>query len=152
MCGFLHNITHLFMQNTILIFKRKGLLLLAVLILSPIVGFSQANMLFCINNDENNGAPEWPFTTISFAKDKTVRCMVYLTAPLVNGDFVTFRVSYRSNGTDTVAESTNYRLSLQPEWDWFYYKFNFKAIGDYKVELLDSKDKLLTEKTLHLVE
>lgn len=144
--------TQIFMQNILLNFKRKSLLLLAVLILAPMAGFSQANMLFCINNNETTGEPEWPFTTISFAKDKTIRCIVYLTAPLENGEFVTFRASYRKNVTDAYSEGSTYKLSIQPNWDWFYYKFNFKELGDYRIELLDSKDKLLVEKVLHMVE
>lgn len=133
-------------------FKRNALVLLTVIMLSPLMGLSQANMLFCFNNDENSGEPDWPFTTISFANDKSVRCMVYLTAPLENGEFVTFNVSYRKSAEDTFSESHGYKLMLQPEWSWFFYKFTFKLIGEYKVELLDSKDKPIVEKVLHLVE
>lgn len=140
------------MQDLVLFFKRKCLLLFSIMLIVPLAGYTQASMLFCFSMDENTGEPDWPFTTISFAKDKTIKCVVQLSAPLEYGDYVTFKVSYRKTSADAFSEGSIYNLDIKPEWNWFYYSFTFKLIGDFRVQLLDSKGNPLAERLLHMVE
>lgn len=140
------------MKSILSVFKHKIALLFIAFMFVSAPAFSQANMLFCFSNNDTNGEPDWPFTTISFAKDKTVRCMVYLTQKLDTYDFVSFKTYYQSSDKEPFTAGDVYKLSIQSNWDWFYYKFNFSSIGNYKIVLTDSKDKVIGEKTLHLVE
>jgi hypothetical protein len=139
------------MKSVFSVLKLKTLIACFALTLLAAPVFAQVNMQFCHTVSPDNGAAEWPFNTITFVKDKPLKCVVYLSDAIPGLTYVTFKVQYRQNSEQPFVDKAFYKLDVQPDWLWFYYNLSFEMAGNYKVIILDNNDKPLTESMLYLV-
>ena len=139
------------MKSVFSVFNLKPAIACVLLALFSAPAFAQVSLSFCHNISPDNGAAEWPFNTITFVKNKPLKCVVYLSEAIPGLTYVTFKVQYRQNSEQPFVDQAFYKLDVKPDWLWFYYNLSFEMAGNYKVIILDNNDKPLTESMLYLV-
>jgi hypothetical protein len=137
------------MRTTLINQSGKKALLILAFSLVIFTSFSQTKITFCLNNSDN-GLAEWPFTTITFAEKKSVRCLVNVNSGGINLHNVIFRVLLQ-DAKGQFKLINEYNQEVQPDWNWFYYQIEFGSVGVYKIEAVNDNNQTLTYGILHLV-
>jgi len=91
-----------------------------------------------------NGKPTNPFTSLSLSKSDG-QTFIYLNNYVPFGhDTISVQYWKRSSTDSSYEELIDSKIyKILPEWSDTFFKYNFNSIGDYKIDIFDTKNNLI---------